>query len=44
MATGTAKWFDDAKGYGFVTPAEGGMNGAVAPLLAARRAGTRGRR
>ena len=23
MATGTVKWFDDAKGYGFITPDEG---------------------
>ncbi len=23
MATGTVKWFSDAKGYGFVTPADG---------------------
>jgi cold shock protein len=23
MAAGTVKWFDDAKGYGFITPAEG---------------------
>lgn len=23
MATGTVKWFNDAKGYGFITPAEG---------------------
>jgi CspA family cold shock protein len=23
MAEGTVKWFDDAKGYGFITPAEG---------------------
>ena len=22
MAEGTVKWFDDAKGYGFITPAE----------------------
>ena len=38
MATGTVKWFNPVKGYGFITPDEGGSD-AFVHISAVERAG-----
>ena len=38
MPTGSVKWFNEAKGYGFVTPREGGPE-AFVHVSAVKRAG-----
>ena len=41
MATGTVKWFNDAKGYGFITPRTArrisSSTSATSPATASRR-------
>jgi|TARA_R110001606_G_scaffold284511_1_gene432797 cold shock protein len=40
MATGTVKWFNPTKGFGFIEP-EGGGNDAFVHISAVERAGLR---
>lgn len=41
MATGTVKWFNTEKGYGFIAPDEGGKDVFV-HITAVQRAGLQG--
>ena len=41
MATGTVKWFNPAKGYGFIEPEDGGKD-AFVHISAVERAGLSG--
>ena len=41
MSTGTVKWFNSTKGYGFIKPEDGG-NDVFVHITAVERAGMRG--
>ncbi|RYE31920.1 MAG: cold-shock protein [Hyphomicrobiales bacterium] len=41
MATGTVKWFNETKGYGFITPDQGGGQDVFVHISAVERAGLR---
>jgi CspA family cold shock protein len=39
MATGTVKWFNSTKGYGFIQPSGGGSRDVFVHISAVERAG-----
>jgi CspA family cold shock protein len=39
MATGTVKWFNPTKGYGFIQPTGGGGKDVFVPISAVEQAG-----
>ena len=39
MATGTVKWFNPTKGYGFIAPQSGGKKDVFVHISAVERAG-----
>ena len=41
MATGTVKWFNETKGYGFIQPDDGGGKDVFVHISAVERAGMR---
>lgn len=41
MATGTVKWFNTTKGYGFIAP-EGGVKDVFVHITAVQKSGLRG--
>jgi cold shock protein len=42
MATGTVKWFNSQKGYGFIQPQEGGGKDVFVHISAVEKAGLTG--